>query len=76
MPRLARGEYLDPQEVQVVHAVQRCVRRAVICGDDPFSGQCYEHRRHWIRARIELLASVFGIDCLTYTALSRITVGR
>ena len=70
MPRLARGEYLDPQEVQVVHAVQRCVRRAFLCGDDPFSGQCYEHRRHWIRARIEFLASVFGIDCLTYTVLS------
>ena len=28
MPRQARGEYLNPGEVQVIHAVQRCVRRA------------------------------------------------
>ena len=70
MPRIARGEYLDPKEVQVVHAIQRCVRRAFLCGDDPYSGQSYEHRRSWIRARLEFLASVFGIDCLTYTVLS------
>lgn len=69
MARLARGDVLDPKEVQVVHAVQRCVRRAYLCGDDPHSGESYEHRRRWIRARLEFLASVFGIDCLTYTVL-------
>jgi hypothetical protein len=31
---MARGEYLNPNEVQVVHAVQRCVRRAFLCGED------------------------------------------
>ena len=31
MPRLARGEYLNAGEVQIVHAVQRCVRRAFLC---------------------------------------------
>ena len=41
-----------------------------LCGDDPYSGQSYEHRRYWIRARLEFLASIFGIDCLTYTVLS------
>ena len=33
MPRLARGEYIDPGEIQIVHGVQRCVRRAFLCGD-------------------------------------------
>ena len=70
VPRLARGEYLNANEVQVVHAVQRCVRRAFLCGDDPVSGQSFEHRRGWIRQRLEFLASVFAIDCLTYTVLS------
>lgn len=70
MPRLARGEVLDPNEIQVVLTIQRCVRRALLCGDDPYSGQSYEHRRTWIRNRIEFLASVFAIDCLTYTVLS------
>ncbi len=70
MPRQARGEYLNPNEVQVIHAVQRCVRRAFLCGEDRVSGKSYEHRRRWIRDRMEFLASAFGIDCLTYTVLS------
>ncbi len=70
MARLARYEVLDPNQVQLLHCVQRCVRRAFLCGEDAFSGQSFEHRREWIRARLEFLASVFGIDCLTYTVLS------
>ena len=70
MPRLARGEYLNAGEVQIVHAVQRCVRRAFLCGDDPYTGTSYEHRREWIRKRLEFLASIFGVDCLTYTVMS------
>ena len=64
MARQARGEYLDPDEIQVVHAVQRCVRQAFLCGLDKNTGSNYEHRRRWIRERLEFLASVFGIDCL------------
>ncbi|MGB7328327.1 MAG: hypothetical protein WBD31_25850 [Rubripirellula sp.] len=69
MPRLARGEVLDPAEIQIVHCVQRCVRRAFLCGNDPVSGQSFEHRRQWIRQRLEFLASVFAVDCLTYTVM-------
>jgi len=70
MPRQARGEYLNPGEVQVVHAIQRCVRQAFLCGEDRASGKSFEHRRQWIRDRLEFLASVFAVDCLTYTVLS------
>jgi REP element-mobilizing transposase RayT len=70
MARQARGEVIDPTQVQVLHCVQRCVRRAFLCGNDPYSGESYEHRREWIRERLEFLASIFGIDCLTYTVLS------
>ncbi|QDT02631.1 hypothetical protein K227x_10090 [Rubripirellula lacrimiformis] len=69
MPRLARGKVINPHEVQVVHCTQRCVRRAFLCGEDPLSGQSYEHRRGWIRDRLELLASVFAIDCLTFSIM-------
>ena len=31
MARLARGEYLDPRTIQIVHTVQRFVRRAFLC---------------------------------------------
>lgn len=70
MARLARREMIDPSEVQVCHTISRCVRRAFLCGDDPVSGESYEHRRQWIRDRLEFLASVFGIDCLTYAIMS------
>lgn len=69
MPRVCRREVVDPAEVQVFHAVQRCVRRAYLCGRDKFTGASFEHRRQWIRDRIEVLASIFGIDCLTFTVM-------
>jgi REP element-mobilizing transposase RayT len=61
---------IDPSEVQVVHTISRCVRRAFLCGEDPVGGESYEHRRKWIRDRLEFLASVFGVDCLTYALMS------
>lgn len=70
MPRPPRAELFDPAEVGIVHCVQRCVRRAFLAGWDPASGKNYEYRREWIRARLECLASVYGIDVLTYAILS------
>lgn len=69
MARQARGEVINPAIVQIVHCTQRCVRRAFLCGTDAYSGKSYEHRREWIRWRLEFLASAFGIDCLTYTVM-------
>lgn len=69
MPRQARGEVIDPAEIQVVHCIERCVRRAFLCGEDPLTGESFEHRREWIRHRLEFLASVFAVDCLTYTVM-------
>jgi REP element-mobilizing transposase RayT len=70
MARLARGETINPAKIQILHCIQRCVRRAFLCGKDPVTGQSFEHRRGWIRDRLQFLASIFGIDCLTYTILS------
>ena len=70
MGRQARGEVMDPRQVQIFHCIHRCVRRAFLCGKDPYSGVCYDHRREWIRERLEFLASVFAIDCLTFAVLS------
>ncbi len=70
MPRLPRNEQFDPKSVCICHLVQRCVRRAYLAGEDTVSGKNYEHRREWIRCRMERLASVFGVDVLTYAILS------
>jgi len=57
MARQARGEYLNPGEIQVVHAVQGCVRQAFLCGLDKNSGNNYEHRRFGFRNRLPDLYS-------------------
>ena len=70
MPRALRSEQFDPNEVCILHLVQRCVRRAYLAGVDPVSGKDFGFRREWIRCRMERLASVFGIDLLSYAILS------
>lgn len=70
MPRPPRAEQFDPSDVCIVHLIQRCVRRAYLAGVDAVTGKDYEFRREWIRCRMERLASVFGIDVLTYAILS------
>lgn len=70
MPRAARREQFRPEEICVVHAMQRCVRRAYLTGKDFQTGKDYGPRREWIRRRMEVLASVYGIDILTYAIMS------
>ena len=70
MPRASRAEIFEPQEIAIVHTVQRCVRRAFLAGKDVVTGKNHEPRREWIRRRLEVLASVFGIDVLSYAILS------
>lgn len=70
MPRIPRAEQFDPGEVGIVHLIQRCVRKSYLTGFDKNTGKDYSHRREWIRSRMERLASVFGIDVLTYAILS------
>ncbi|TVS07731.1 MAG: hypothetical protein EA424_29445 [Planctomycetaceae bacterium] len=70
MGRPLRCEQFDAGEVCVVHIVQRCVRKAYLAGRDDRTGIDYSFRREWIRRRLEALASVFGIDVLTYAIMS------
>ncbi len=70
MGRPNRSDQFTPDEVCIVHTIQRCVRRAFLAGVDQFSGKDFSYRREWIRRRLESLSSVFGIDVLTYSVMS------
>ncbi len=73
MARSARQNSVDPNQIQIVHIWNRCVRRAYLCGIDPLTGKDFEHRRQWARERLEHLASIFAIDCITFAILSNHT---
>ena len=70
MPRPTRSEQFHSPEIGIVHAVKRCVRRALLACVDDKTGKDFLFLREWIRRRMEALASVFGIDVLTYAILS------
>jgi hypothetical protein len=56
MARAVRSEVIDETQVGVYHCVNRCVRRAFLCGQDPVSGRNFDHRKGQIQRRLEFLA--------------------
>ena len=70
MARINRRLVLSETEIQTVKCVNRCVRRAFLCGDDPLTGRNLDHRKVWIRDRLAFLAGIFSIDVLSYSVLS------
>jgi hypothetical protein len=67
---IARSRLVCINDTPYYHVTTRCVRRAFLCGTDHYSGECYEHRREWIRERISFLQSVFAIDIAVYAVMS------
>ena len=70
MARLARAEVFAPDEVAVVHVMNRVVRRCFLLGIDSLTGKNYDHRKGWIEELLQRFASCFGIDLLGYAILS------
>jgi REP element-mobilizing transposase RayT len=65
-----RSQLIQTGTAGTFHCVQRCVRRAFLCGIDDYTGQSFEHRKAWVNARIALIASCFAADVLAYTVMS------
>ncbi|WP_171972123.1 transposase [Vibrio panuliri] len=66
----ARKHQVSVDATPYYHCVSRCVRRSFLCGIDPFTERSYEHRREWIKRKIECLAQVYCIDVCAYAIMS------
>ncbi len=69
MPQ-SRKNQISLVDTSYYHCVSRCVRRSFLCGVDKYSGQNYEHRRGWVKARLLFLSSAFSIDIAAYAVMS------
>ena len=66
----ARSELIDLSSTSYYHCINRCVRRAFLCGNDHLTDKNYEHRKIWVVDRLAELASVFAIDICAYAVMS------
>jgi hypothetical protein len=67
---IARSVLAPPGTEGCYHCVQRCVRRAFLCGEDKYSGRSFEHRKHWIGDRLRRLGDCFAIVIHAYAIMS------
>jgi len=67
---ISRAQQIDLSVTPYYHCINRCVRRAFLCGEDKHTGQSYEHRRGWISDNIKSLSKVFAIDVAAYAVMN------
>ncbi len=65
-----RSHIAPPDIAGTYHCVQRCVRRAFLCGVDHYSGRSFEHRKDWVEARIHLVADCYAVAIHAYAVMS------
>jgi len=65
-----RSSLVCASDTPYYHCIGRCVRRAFLCGDDPVSGRCFDHRKALILARLAVLTEAFAIELCAYALMS------
>ncbi len=68
MPK-AKSQQISLDDARYYHCVSRCVRRAFLCGQDPYTGQSYEHRREWVQEPLLSLAQVFAVEVIAFAVM-------
>lgn len=66
----ARQALIPPGTAGHYHCVQRCVRRAYLCGNDAYSGQSFEHRKQWVQTKLHQLGECFAVAVHAYAVMS------
>ncbi|MFH1139532.1 MAG: transposase, partial [Pseudomonadota bacterium] len=67
---IARNEIVTDGAEGIYHCISRCVRRAFLCGEDPYTGRSFEHRKAWVEARLELLSQSFALEIISFAVMS------
>lgn len=70
MARQSRGEVFSPDEIAIVHVMNRVVRRCFLMGYDALTGKNYDHRKQWIEDQFQRMAAFFAIDLLCFAVMS------
>ena len=66
---IARRNSIDLESTPYYHIVSRCVRKAFLCGEDPVTGNNFDHRKQWLVDRIKTLGDIFSMDVCAYAAM-------
>jgi hypothetical protein len=66
----ARSRLIPIGSSGTYHCIQRCVRRAFLCGIDHYTGQSFEHRKAWLEERIALIGDCFSVAVYAYAVMS------
>ncbi len=66
----ARETQISLESTPYYHLVNRCVRRAFLTGDDPYTKKNYDHRRQWMVDRIHFLSSIFTLEIAAFAIMS------
>lgn len=70
---IPRKQLISLTDTPYYHIVSRCVRRAWLCGKDPYTDKDYSYRRAWFVGRLRELVTVFSIDVASYAVMSNHT---
>ena len=65
-----RSQLIDREEGGFYHLGSRCVRRALLCGEDPVTGRDLSHRRGWIEDRLLELTEIFTVHIYAHAVMS------
>ncbi len=67
---IARRRQVCLAETPYYHCIARCVRRAFLCGEDKYSGKCFDHRKQWLVDQLKALTGIFAVDICAYAVMS------
>lgn len=65
-----RSTLVPPGAPGVFHCVSRCVRRALLCGEDSYTGRSFEHRRQWVEDRLREIGEIFAVSIWGFAVMS------